>query len=55
MTKAELVDEIAQKADLPEPDPTLHRTRLWAHPAWGGILLLLMVIFWTGRKVIGAV
>lgn len=42
-------------ADLPEPDPTLHRTRLWAHPAWGGILLLLMVIFWTGRKVIGAV
>jgi hypothetical protein len=42
-------------ASLPEPDPTMHRTRIWAHPIWGGLIILLMGIFWTGRKIIGVV
>lgn len=42
-------------ATLPEPEPTVHRTRIWAHPLWGGFLVLLLAVFWIGRKMIGAV
>ena len=42
-------------ATLPEPESTIHRIRLWAHPIWGGILIVLLGIFWIGRKMIGAV
>ncbi|MCP5524860.1 MAG: hypothetical protein H7A46_25320 [Verrucomicrobiales bacterium] len=42
-------------ATLPEPEPTIHRTRIWAHPFWGGFLVLLLGVFWTGRKLAGAV
>ncbi|HIL70049.1 MAG TPA: hypothetical protein EYG38_09405, partial [Verrucomicrobia bacterium] len=42
-------------ASLPDPEPKMHRTRIWAHPIWGGLLILLMGIFWTGRKIIGVV
>lgn len=47
-----LLDHLAA---LPEPEPTIHRTRIWAHPIWGGILIFLMGAFWTGRKLIGEV
>lgn len=46
----ELVDEIA---DLPEPEPIIRRFRIWSHPAWGGILILLLTVFWVGRKLAG--
>lgn len=42
-------------AALPEPEPTIHRTRIWSHPLWGGFLILLLGVFWTGRKMVGAV
>ena len=42
-------------ATLPEPEPAIHRTRIWAHPAWGAVLIVLMGVFWVGRKMIGAV
>ena len=42
-------------AALPEPEPTIHRTRIWSHPLWGAVLILLLGVFWTGRKMIGAV
>lgn len=45
-----LVDEIAQ---LPEPEPIVRRFRLWSHPAWGAVLILLLGVFWTGRKLAG--
>ena len=47
-----LLDHLAA---LPEPEPTIHRTRIWAHPIWGGILIFLMGTFWTGRKLSGGV
>ncbi|MEO1994596.1 MAG: hypothetical protein ABGZ17_04910, partial [Planctomycetaceae bacterium] len=40
---------------LPKPHPTMHRTRIWSHPAWCGLLIFLMGVFWIGRKMIGAV
>jgi len=42
-------------AAMPEPEPTVHRTRIWSHPLWGGLLILLLGVFWTGRKIAGAV
>ncbi|MEZ6127182.1 MAG: hypothetical protein R3C59_00705 [Planctomycetaceae bacterium] len=45
-----LVDQIAA---LPEPEPVIRRFRLWCHPAWGGTIILLLGLFWTGRKMAG--
>ncbi|MCY3742241.1 MAG: hypothetical protein OXH00_14595 [Candidatus Poribacteria bacterium] len=42
-------------AALPEPAPTVHRTRLWAHPIWAGVLVFLLGAFWVARKMNGAV
>ena len=42
-------------AALPEPAPTVHRTRIWAHPLWAGILVFLLGVFWVARKMTGAV
>ena len=38
---------------LPEPKPIEKRMRLWSNPWWGGALLLLLGIYWTGRKLAG--
>jgi len=40
---------------LPEPKPLERRTRLWAEPLWGGLILLLLGIYWTARKLAGMV
>jgi len=45
-----LVDHIAA---MPEPEPILRRFRLWSHPAWGGLIVVLLGGFWTGRKLAG--
>ena len=42
-------------AALPEPAPTVHRTRIWAHPIWAGILVFLMGAFWVARKMNGTI
>ena len=39
---------------LPEPEPLERRIQLWAHPAWAGFLMLLMGLFWAGRKAAGS-
>ncbi len=38
---------------LPEPKPLELRIRLWSNPWWGGTILLLLGIYWTGRKFAG--
>jgi len=40
---------------LPEPKPIENRIRLWANPWWGGFILLLLTIYWTGRKLAGMI
>ena len=40
---------------LPEPRPVEIRTRLWSNPWWGGAILLLLLVYWTGRKLVGLV
>ncbi len=46
---------LADLAALPEPERAMHRTRIWSHPAWCAALIVLMGVFWTGRKISGAV
>lgn len=52
---SELRSLLDHLATLPEPEPTIHRIRIWSHPVWGAILIALMAVFWVGRKMIGAV
>jgi hypothetical protein len=40
---------------LPERAPLEKRLRLWAHPLWITLLIMLMTIFWIGRKAVGSV
>ncbi len=41
--------------DLPEPEPQVRRIRLWAHPAWAGTMVVLLLVFWAGRKLVGVI
>ena len=52
---SEVPNLLAYLAALPEPEPTVHRTRIWAHPIWAGTLILLLGIFWVARKMTGAI
>jgi hypothetical protein len=42
-------------AELPEPEPSVRRIRFWSHPAMAGVMILLLGIFWTLRKLAGLV
>ncbi len=44
---------LAAIAALPDAEVIERRVPLWAHPAWAGALVLLLVIFWIGRKAAG--
>jgi hypothetical protein len=41
-------------AALREPELEERRVLIWSHPAWAGLLLLLLATFWIGRKLAGA-
>jgi uncharacterized membrane protein len=41
-------------AALPQPELQERRVQLWAHPLWSGLLVLLLGVFWAGRKLVGA-
>jgi hypothetical protein len=46
---------ISQISLLPEPQPVEKRLRLWSDPLWGGAILLLLTLYWIGRKWMGMV
>ncbi len=47
-----LIEEISA---LPEPEPLIYRLRIWCHPFWAGSLVLLLAVFWIGRKLNGMI
>jgi hypothetical protein len=50
------VDEIVNSlANLAEQPPITRRLQLWSHPAVGGVLVLILGVFWVGRKAIGLI
>lgn len=50
-----LSDVVQRISLLPEAKPIERRTRLWSDPRWGGLILTLLAIYWTGRKLAGMV
>lgn len=44
---------IAAIAKLPQPEPQERRVQIWAHPGWAGLLVVLLGVFWAGRKAAG--
>lgn len=56
VVKQDQVDRILSEIQaLPEPEPLVRRLRIWSHPFWAFTLVLLLGIFWTGRKMVGQV
>lgn len=55
ITKPDVAAIIAKISALPEPTPLERRLRIWSHPIWIGMIVLLLGGFWIGRKMIGAV
>jgi hypothetical protein len=54
-TTHDLEKLVHQISLLPEPKPIERRIRLWSNPWWGGFILVLLGIYWTGRKLEGMV
>lgn len=53
---ADKVDDVVRSlAELPDPPPSVRHVQLWSHPALAAGLIVLMGVFWVGRKVIGLV
>jgi hypothetical protein len=42
-------------AALPEPPASIRRVQLWCHPAVASALVVLLGVFWVGRKVVGLI
>lgn len=55
LTEADLSTIQEKITAQPAPEPVERRLRLWAHPIWIGGIVLLLALFWVGRKMIGAV
>ncbi|MDA1161658.1 MAG: hypothetical protein O3B13_01010 [Planctomycetota bacterium] len=50
------LDQLVQSlASLPEPPTSVRRVQLWSHPATAGLVILLLSVFWIGRKAVGLV
>jgi uncharacterized membrane protein len=54
MDNADPASLAALIAALPQPELQERRVQLWAHPLWSGLLIVLLGIFWAGRKFVGA-
>ncbi len=59
LTRGKLMDSadpaavVAAIAALPQVEPQERRLQIWAHPVWAGVLVLLLGVFWAGRKAAG--
>lgn len=48
-------DVVRSLAELPDPAPSVRRVLLWCHPVLMATLVVLLGVFWVGRKAIGLV
>ena len=42
-------------AALPETPASVRRVQLWCHPLVASLLVVLLTIFWVGRKIVGLI
>jgi uncharacterized membrane protein len=54
-TTDEFDNVVKQISLLPEPGPVEKRVRLWSDPRWGGAILVLLAVYWVGRKWAGLI
>ncbi len=52
---AELASLVSQIAKMPEAEAREQRLRLWCHPVWAGLIVLLLAVYWIGRKAAGLI
>ena len=56
MIEADRLDEIVPLlAVLPEPPPSVRRLQIWSHRAVAAVMIVLLSVFWVGRKMIGLI
>jgi len=59
LTRGEILESksaseiVAAVSLIPDPEPENRRLPIWGHWAWATLLLLLLAIFWIGRKFAG--
>jgi hypothetical protein len=54
--KIDEVDSLsAAIGKIPVPPATLRRFQLWSHPITVGLMVLVMTVFWVGRKWVGLI
>jgi hypothetical protein len=53
MENADPASLVAAIASLPHSDLQERRVQLWAHPLWAGFVVVLLGVFWVGRKSAG--
>ncbi len=53
------IDDLTQivkaVADVPEPPTEIRRIQLWSHPLVAATLILMLSVFWIGRKMVGLI
>ncbi|MDB6171136.1 MAG: putative rane protein [Chthoniobacteraceae bacterium] len=54
MESADPAAVIAAIASLPPQDLQERRVQIWAHPLWAGLMVVLLGVFWVGRKAAGS-
>jgi hypothetical protein len=48
------LEQIVQQISVaPEPKEQEKRIRIWSSPWWGGLILVLLSVYWVGRKAAG--
>ena len=50
-----LDEAVRSLAALPEPPAIRRHVKLWSDPYVAGVMILLMGVFWAGRKVVGLI
>lgn len=53
LESADVAAVVAAIAALPDPEPEQRRIPIWSHPAWVGFIVVLLGLFWIGRKGAG--
>ncbi len=54
-TAAELESMVGELTLLPEPKAVETRFRLWCHPLWAGLIVMLLGLYWISRKLMGMI
>ena len=50
-----LEEVLKSLAALPDPLPSVRRVQLWCHPLVASLMVVLLGVFWVGRKVVGLI